>query len=64
MDEIGGPIALDPFGTGPMGYRTEDGGFVVYSVGTDGSYDAEDTTKRPDFMTPTFRWPLPSYFAN
>jgi hypothetical protein len=64
LDQVSGPPAVDPLGDGPISYRQEEGGFVVYSVGEDGSYDAQDESSIPDVTDPTFRWPQPDYLSN
>jgi hypothetical protein len=62
--QIDATNATDPFGNGLLGYRQEPGGFVVYSAGDGGKYDASDLSSAPKSSEPTFRWPLPGYLAN
>lgn len=48
---------LDPFGTGPLRYRREGDGFVVYSAGPDGNFDGSRPGARRVRDQAYFRYP-------
>jgi hypothetical protein len=54
------PIPSDPFDGKPIRYRLEGKGFVVYSIGTTGTFagGAPDEASGKEAL---FRYPLPSY---
>jgi hypothetical protein len=47
----------DPFSTGPLQYRREGAGFVVYSVGSDGNFDGGKPGAPRDRHQAYFRYP-------
>ncbi|MEO7715026.1 MAG: hypothetical protein ABIY70_02385 [Capsulimonas sp.] len=56
-----GPVPMDPFTSAPLRYRREGAGFVVYSVGEDGTFDGGSPGVRPKPYAPHFRFPTPAY---
>jgi hypothetical protein len=50
---------LDPFRGQPLKYRREGDGFVVFSVGPDGTFDGGEPGARIDSLQVYFRYPAP-----
>jgi hypothetical protein len=56
------PVPTDPFDGKPLRYRQEGSGFVIYSVGENGTFDGGTPDKKPAFQDVVFRYPLlPNY---
>ncbi|BDI31881.1 hypothetical protein CCAX7_39320 [Capsulimonas corticalis] len=59
-----GVTPLDPYSGKPFGYRREGAGFVLYSVGKDGTFDGGTPQVKPKDHSPIFRYPAPSYYLS
>jgi hypothetical protein len=55
-------VPTDPFDGKPLRYRQEGTGFVLYSVGKDGTFDGGTPDKQPSSRDVVFRYPLPPYY--
>ncbi len=58
LDLLQDTSITDPFSNKPLQYHLEDGGFTVFSVGSDGSYDGRPVTDK-DTKAAVFHWPQP-----
>ena len=57
------PAPVDPFDLGPLHYRREGKGFVVYSVGPTGKFDGHPKDKKQYNQEAVFRYTAPGFPA-
>jgi hypothetical protein len=57
LEDASPTLPRDPFGTGPFRYRREGDGFVVYSVGPEGTFDGSQPGAPIDRHQAYFRYP-------
>jgi hypothetical protein len=57
------PVPTDPYNGQPLSYRKQGRGFVLYSVGETGQFDAQTVELTQDNKEAVFRYPLPNYPA-
>jgi len=61
LSEAISPVPADPFDGKPLRYQREGGGFMVYSVGKDGTFAGGSPDRKSEAADVLFRYPLPAY---